>query len=378
MKPLDIAFVHVHDPADPHTWSGIPSAILNHLVRAGSHVEPIGPLHRRTRYLLSPIWIYCKATHRAYHPDREPLLTASFARQIERALRGRRFDAILATETFIISRLNRPEPITYWSDGVWDIMADYYYHNPLASFHTRAKLHERQGIEKAAHAVYSSDWAADGARRHYGVSNDKLSVIPFGPNLEISHTRADIENALRARRRDLCVLLFLGVDWERKGGQIALEAARLLNQRGLKTELVVVGCKVPGEKPDFVREVGYVSKRTVEGRGLLSELLRSSHFLILPTRAECSAIVFCEASAFGLPIVTTDTGGISTYVRHDVNGIRFPLSADAEEYSERIYRLFHDRSAYEAMSLNGWNEFQSRLNWESSVTSLLSKMRQYS
>jgi glycosyltransferase involved in cell wall biosynthesis len=127
-----------------------------------------------------------------------------------------------------------------------------------------------------------------------------------------------------------------------------------------------------------VREVGYVSKRTVEGRGLLSELLRSSHFLILPTRAECSAIVFCEASAFGLPIVTTDTGGISTYVRHDVNGIRFPLSADAEEYSERIYRLFHDRSAYEAMSLNGWNEFQSRLNWESSVTSLLSKMRQYS
>ena len=91
---------------------------------------------------------------------------------------------------------------------------------------------------------------------------------------------------------------------------------------------------------------------------MLSELLRTSHFLILPTRAECSAIVLCEAAAFGLPIVTTDTGGISTYVRQDVNGIRLPLTANAEVYSENIARLFQDRAAYESMSQNGWREFQ--------------------
>jgi glycosyltransferase involved in cell wall biosynthesis len=376
MKSLKIAFIHVNDPADPHTWSGIPSTILGHLIRSGAQVETIGPLNRSIRYLLSPIWVYCKASRRAYHPDREPLLTASFARQIEREMRGRRFDAILATETFIISRLNRPEPITYWSDGIWDLMAGYYYHNALTSFQEKARLHEKQGMEHAAHAVYSSDWAADGARKYYGVSNSKLTVIPFGPNLHITHSSADIEVAIRARRGDICRLLFLGVDWERKGGQIALDAARLLNRQGLKTELMVVGCKVPGEKPDFVTELGYVSKRTVEGRTLLSELLRTSHFLILPTRAECSAIVFCEAAAFGLPIVTTDTGGISTYVRQDVNGIRLPLTASAEAYSENIARLFQDRAAYESMAQNGWREFQSRLNWESSVKSLLTVMSQ--
>jgi glycosyltransferase involved in cell wall biosynthesis len=290
-------------------------------------------------------------------------------------MRGHRFDAILSTETFVISRLNRPEPITYWSDGVWDMMADYYYLNALGSLKFHARLHERQAIEKATHAVYSSDWGASGARRHYAINGDKLAVIPFGANLEIRHNRNEIESAISSRRTDSCVLLFLGVDWERKGGKIAVETARLLNQQGLETKLIVVGCRVPGEKPDFVTEVGFISKRTPEGQARLAELLGSANFLILPTRAECSAVVLSEASAFGLPIITTDTGGIPTYVRQGVNGIRVPLSAGAESYAEHISRLFNDRAAYEAMSLAGWEEYTQRLNWEASISSLLSLLK---
>jgi glycosyltransferase involved in cell wall biosynthesis len=203
-----------------------------------------------------------------------------------------------------------------------------------------------------------------------------LAVIPFGANLEIHHDRAFIESTISARSRDSCTLLFLGVDWQRKGGAIALETARLLNAQGLKTQLTVVGCTVPGEKYDFVTEVGFISKRTPAGQTRLGELLRSAHFLILPTRAECSAIVFCEASAFGLPIITTDTGGISTYVRQGVNGIRIPLSGGAECYAEHIFRLFYDRAGYEGMALAGWCEYKSRLNWESSVGSLLSLLKE--
>jgi glycosyltransferase involved in cell wall biosynthesis len=285
---------------------------------------------------------------------------------------GRCFDAILSLGTIAISRLNRPEPITYWSDAVWEIVNEYYFHKVLPFHQSKARLHEQQAMEKATHAVYSSDWAVEGVRKHYQIDGKKLAVIPFGPNLEIKHNRSAIESSIAARRRDSCVLLFLGVDWQRKGGRIALETARLLNQHGLKTHLVVAGCRVPDEKPDFVTEVGFISKRTLEGQTRLSELLKSAHFLILPTRAECSAIVFSEASAFGLPIITSDTGGISTYVRQGVNGVRIPLSADAEAYAEHIYRLFHDRAAYEAMALAAWEEYKHRLNWESSVTSLLS------
>jgi glycosyltransferase involved in cell wall biosynthesis len=289
-----IAFVSVHDPEDPHTWSGIPHAILMHLRRAGANVEVIGPLNRNARLLVFPAWITSKITRRAYHPEREPRVSAAYAKQIERRMSGHHFDAILSTETFVISRVDRPEPITYWTDGVWDLMANYYYMRPTKGFYARAKLHEQQAMAKAAHAVYSSEWAAAGAKKYYQAADAKLAVIPFGANLEIVHGRDFIVSAITARRRDSCVLLFLGVDWERKGGKIALETARLLNRQGLKTELIVAGCSVPGEKPDFVKEVGFLSKRSPEGRGRLADLLKSSHFLVLPTRAECAGVVLAK------------------------------------------------------------------------------------
>jgi glycosyltransferase involved in cell wall biosynthesis len=375
---MNIAFVSLNDPSDPQTWSGIPAAILSHLVRAGANVEVIGSLSRKARYLFLPTWAVSKISKKAYQADREPFLSACYAREIERRMGRRHFDAILSLETFIISKLNRPEPVTFWVDAVWDTMVDYYYCNVPSALDTKARQQEQLAMANAVHAVYSSDWAAGAVRAKYKIDKEKLAVIPFGANLEINHNRSDVESALASRRRDSCTLLFLGVDWQRKGGAIAVETTRLLNRQGLKTRLIVAGCKVPGEKPEFVTEHGFISKRTPQGQAHLAELLRSSNFLILPTRAECAGIVFSEASAFGLPIVTTDTGGIPTYVRQGVNGIRLPLSASAETYAQNIYRLFHDRAAYEAMALAGWEEYTQKLNWSSSIRSLLSLLRQCS
>jgi len=372
MKNPTIAFISLNDPADPQTWSGIPFSILTYLRRAGAHVEVIGPLSRKSRYLLSLRWAKSKLMKRAYHIEREPLITASYARQIEKHMRGRRFDAILSLETFLTSQLNRSEPITSWCDATWDLMVDYYYSNPTKAFRKRASLNEQQALERAEHAVYASDWAAASAKKYYRVPDKKLAVIPFGANLEIKHGKDDIENFVSARSRESCTLLFLGVDWERKGGQIAVEAARLLNLRGLKTQLIVAGCSVPGEKHAFVTELGFISKRTEEGRSKIAELLRTSNFLIFPTRAECAGIVLSEASAFGLPIITTDTGGIATYVSQEMNGVRLPLTAGAEIYADHILRIFRDQSTYRAMAFAGWNEYSGRLNWQSAVSSLLS------
>jgi len=376
MRPLKIAFVSAWDVRDPHTWSGIPHSILTFLHRDGADVEVISPLSRRFRYLFLGRWLACKIRRKYYQTDREPVLIASYARQIERRMKGRRFDAILSTEPFTIAKLDRPEPITYWSDAVWDLMTNYYWFDPPQSFRASWREHEEQAMARAAHAVYASDWAASGARDHYQIDKNKLAVIPFGPNLDIHHHRSDVESAIASRPKDRCVLLFLGVDWKRKGGSIAVETARLLNEQGLPTELIVAGCRVPGEKPAFVTERGFISKRTPQGKDQLGELLRTSHFLIFPTRAECAGVVFSEASAFGLPIITSDTGGIATYVRQGVNGIRIPLTASAESYAEHIWRLFHDRAAYGSMALAGWDEYRQRLNWETSVSSLLPLLAQ--
>lgn len=126
--------------------------------------------------------------------------------------------------------------------------------------------------------------------------------------------------------------------------------------------------------PAFVEKLGYVSKRTESGREKLEALLSTSHFLILPTRAEVAGIVFCEASAFGLPTITTDAGGVADYVRNSVNGVRLPLGAGPEHYAREILRIFGDKDMYEELCLSSFREFESRLNWTTSVKSLVRLM----
>ncbi len=72
---------------------------------------------------------------------------------------------------------------------------------------------------------------------------------------------------VRHRPDERCRLLFVGVDWYRKGGDRAVEAARILNEGGLPTELHVVG-SAPDRRarPTLLGAVhGYVDKRTDAG-----------------------------------------------------------------------------------------------------------------
>jgi glycosyltransferase involved in cell wall biosynthesis len=159
--------------------------------------------------------------------------------------------------------------------------------------------------------------------------------------------------------------LFLGVDWERKGGDIALQVAEQLNDLGLDTELTVVGCEpiVEGSLPKFVKSLGFISKSTIAGKERLDRLIAESHFLILPSRAECYGVVFCEANSFGVPCISRKVGGIPTIIKPNVNGNLFDLNANISEYCNYIYRLFTNYSDYKNLALSAFHEYESRLNW---------------
>jgi glycosyltransferase involved in cell wall biosynthesis len=173
----------------------------------------------------------------------------------------------------------------------------------------------------------------------------------------------DVGRFLERRKEGVIRLLFVGVDWERKGGPIALEAAAELNARGLKTELHVVGCDVPDGVPGVVVRHGFVSKKTPEGSALLDRLFAESHFLIVPSRAECFGLVFAEASSFGLPSLAAITGGVPSVVS-DKNGMLFPLEARGNQYADWIATMMADRTAYERLAFSSLVEFDERLNWD--------------
>jgi glycosyltransferase involved in cell wall biosynthesis len=144
----------------------------------------------------------------------------------------------------------------------------------------------------------------------------------------------------------------------------------LLNESGIPAILHVAGCDPVGSFP-HLESHGFLSKATQAGRAKLCALLASSDFLLLPTRAEAAGLVFCEASAWGLPIISTDTGGVGTYVRNGINGVTLPLNVGGEEYARAIAGIIADRQLYEQLSRSARNEYETRLNWDTALKSAL-------
>jgi glycosyltransferase involved in cell wall biosynthesis len=369
---MRIEFVDIEDPEDVTTWSGIPYFILRELRRRGVEVEVIAPLKRSFKYLFTLHKFISKLTRSSVQINRRPIALRSFAAQVERRIRGKKFDAIFSTSSIPISYLKSGTTVLYWTDAVTEAMEDYYagsFANMSARELRIAHNQEQAALDRASFAVYASSWAAGAVDKSYKTSSDKVQVIEFGANLPTEHDLSDIAAFNKQRLQSQCVLLFIGVDWERKGGAVAFEAAELLNKQGIKTVLRVVGGKGP-DSP-FVENLGFINKNTSEGQSQIKKLLTTSTFFILPTRAEAAGIVFCEAAAFGLPTLATRTGGVQTYVLDSVTGYCLPVEADGRAYADRIAASLGSAETYCQLSINAFNRYKQALNWEVGVSSLL-------
>jgi glycosyltransferase involved in cell wall biosynthesis len=158
--------------------------------------------------------------------------------------------------------------------------------------------------------------------------------------------------------------LFLGREWERKGGAIAVETTIALNEMGLKTELIIVGTQPDSKVPsECVTVVGFLDKNKKQERAQLEQLLKDCHFMHVPTRGDAFSLAFCEASAFGLPVISTATGGVPDVVANGINGQLLPLEARGPDYAKVILDLFSDREAYENLVMSSRKAYDENFNW---------------
>jgi glycosyltransferase involved in cell wall biosynthesis len=260
-------------------------------------------------------------------------------------------------------------PIVYWTDNVYASLANFYpmYRLFHPDNHWDAHIVTEAMLRNAKLLIFSSEWAAHSAIQLYGISRNKIQVVPFGANLDITHTREDVQKFINARAKNKINLLFVGKEWYRKGGDIVLCVAEALHNAGYIVELTLVG-RIPKQSfPSYVKCIEVFSKKNPQNVEKLKALYREAHFLFVPSRAEAYGIVFCEANAFGVPIVTTYVGGISEIVKDNINGMTFSLEATIQEYCDYIVNLTENKNQYEKLALSAFNEYATRLNWQTAA-----------
>ena len=374
---LKIALVSAADPRDRRTWSGSTFFMGAALERQVGRVDYIGPIAIPGQMFKLKL---ARMTHRISGKRTYPFRTLSaaryFAKHISRKLGEQSYDLIFAPAASVeIAYLETEIPIVYVSDATFALMQEVY---PIFSSMPQKAVDaenffERAALNKADLILFPSRWAAGSAVDHYAIDRDKISVIPFGANLDREPQRQTVVGKTVDGE---IKILFLAKEWVRKGGGIALDTLRHLEQMGVAAELTVCGVTPPAtETHPHMRVVPYLNKNIPGERKQFERILAEAHLLLLPTRTECYGVVFCEANAYGLPVFATRVGGIPAIVEDGLNGYLLPLEAGGEDFAERIATVGLNPETYQSLNRGARERYEQVLNWDAWAQSVRTAIR---
>jgi glycosyltransferase involved in cell wall biosynthesis len=306
---------------------------------------------------------------------REPVLLRHLAAQIEAAARVEQPDAILATSTLPIARLETDLPVFLWGGSTFRQMHNYYPEfSGLSKRSIRtAEETETDAIARCNTIFLASDWARDAAIHDYGARAADTHVVPWGgvaPQTDVQWSD------IALRRIEPCKLLVIGGPWLRKGVDAAVEATTLLRAEGFPCELTIVGATPPGGLAlgEGIKLIPRLDRRNHEQRAQLENLLAQSSFLLALSNAEAYGQVVNEAGASWLPVIASRTGGLADAVVDGINGVLVECPAQARRVADVVRMVWEDELKYRTMAQTSAQLFQSERSWPASTSRVAALM----
>ena len=364
-SPLKIGYLSSEDPRNKRVWSGTHYSIYNALRQVGQ-VEILGPFVPEFTLTVGKIknQVLLRLFKKRFDYRHSIALSKAYAKYFSVKIKHGKYDLLVAPAASAeIASLETDIPIIYISDGTFKSCLNY--HKSLSNLTEESvKLGnkvEQLAIEKSKYVIVSSEWAAKSVKEDYGASDEKIKVIPFGANMEVLPSEQQLVFEIPTEWR----LLFVGVYWESKGGDIVFRAFNFLRERGYNVSLTILGCTPPVEvKDEKITVIPFIDKNNLEGQKKMAEIFTQHHLLILPTRFDCTPIVINEASAFGIPSIVAKTGGVKGHLHDGVNGFLVDYSDKGRKYGELIEGLITEPLKYLSLRQSTRKEYVDRLNWQ--------------
>ncbi len=180
---------------------------------------------------------------------------------------------------------------------------------------------------RARRCTVASHWAADSLLDDYGLPPERVAVVGFGANHHAGVSGRD----WRSPR-----FLFVGIDWERKGGPLVLRAFARLRGAISGATLDVVGGHPPLREPG-VNAHGVLSPANAHDRETMAALFARATCFVMPSLVEPFGIAYVEAASAGVPSIASSVGGPRDVVGADGGILVDP--ADEEGLLEAMLRL---------------------------------------
>lgn len=199
-----------------------------------------------------------------------------------------------------------------------------------------------------------------------GFSGEKFDVIPFGVD-------TDFFKPLNVNK-DTSTFQILAVGYliERKGFEYLIKAMKHVLEKHENVKLKIVGSGPLEEKlkaliKDIKLERNVEILKNVSDKGLLT-LYSSSDIFVLPSvvdsqgNTEGLGVVLLEAMACRMPVIGSDTGGISDIIQDHKTGF-LVSEKDVSGLSNAIINLIEDKDLRQNIASKGYNEVREKFSW---------------
>jgi glycosyltransferase involved in cell wall biosynthesis len=226
-----------------------------------------------------------------------------------------------------------------------------YAHSDPRLFRSKALLDlERTLYLRADRILVTAGHVERTLVRAYGCDPARLATILIGANVEAAASPDDLARYAAGR------ILFVGIDWERKGGPTLLTAFDTIAANFPRATLTIAGCSPTVSHPR-ARATGLLPRTEVAG------LLAQSSIFCLPSVVEPSAVASVEAMAFKLPVVATTVGGFPGMVNDGETGLLVPPGDPAALAGALTELLAHPERAH-AMGQAGYRRGRELFTWD--------------
>lgn len=355
------------DPESVRTWSGIPFHIVAALRKRNHQIVSLNLSKTEEPWYYD--WFrryYWRIQKKWFLKDVEKSILKQQARLIEKEIEVHKPQVLLLIHADFLAYATINIPCISIHDTTFNLLINYYnaFSNLTLRSINNGNLMYQKALNKLDYAVFSAKWASNDAINFYNVPAEKVKTIPLGANIIENPVEEDVNKWIQLRIENaICNLLFIGIDWERKGGPDSILFTKKLNEHGIKAKLIIIGCNpaISTEDLAFVEIVGFLNKSNSEDLKKLENYFQSASVFIMPSIAECYGCVFCEANAYGLPVIGRKTGGIPEIIKENRNGLM--LDDDIVELVTKWLQIWGDKEYYRKLSLSSRKEYLDRLNY---------------
>ncbi len=209
---------------------------------------------------------------------------------------------------------------------------------------------EKTIYENATQVLTMSQHVRQSVINQYQIAPAK--VVSVGAGCNINFKPVPLQNDHYRNKN----ILFVGVEWERKGGPLLVEAFKLVLKKHPTARLTIVGCSPQIDQPNC-EVVGRVSLEQVR------EFYSRASVFSLPTRIEPFGIVFIESMLYRIPVVAPRMGALPDFVEDEKSG-RLVAPNDVNALAAALIDLLDHPEKCEKIGNAGYEAVKDRYTWE--------------